>query len=658
MVFFAVALPAIFLFASFVVDVGNWWEHKRHLQMQADAAALAGARAVSIPCDPEAVDAEILKYAGIGGSTYNHQVGDTPAERLHMAVNSETFPLQTTPVDPTVSVGDPCETAMVDVKLTETDVPWFFGIAPALGIDGAEFINARARVSIVKADSLGGALPIGVPDVNPQRGKVQIIDEGDMNVSGDERVLGEAQLNRVGTFNGYAKWEVPATASIPVAMTPGLRNIGTRVIFSSGTSTTCGDTLVECYDSQSDNGLLYIRGYSGQAEGGAPIAGSIGLRATNCSDAYFTYSTTSCATGLSAEVDFGTAVGEDPVAVLGAKVTAVANGKNYATQWVNGRWELPANQLIPLASAGGAVPIELQWEQTKGSRNGVACANGGSNTCKGSFGIVQRAFAGSDGRSGPIRIAKIYDNGLPLSDHSLKSCTQDPPETSCVHNFTVEIGLVGALADAKTVDAPVVALRVEGSQNQSLDCDPGPPTPAPTLKDELANGCTPVYTVNKGTPCPEPNDLLKSPQPWPCVPVQTGNAVGQMAPGINLRVLGDEKPTACTAPNRWDTDFPNFDPADPRIVQVFMTPYGSFSGSGNATVPITNFATFYVTGWVGNKGFANPCQAAGDDFGDIPPETGFIYGRFIKFIQTLPSGGGSEKCDFDSFGACTAVLTD
>jgi hypothetical protein len=42
----------------------------------------------------------------------------------------------------------------------------------------------------------------------------------------------------------------------------------------------------------------------------------------------------------------------------------------------------------------------------------------------------------------------------------------------------------------------------------------------------------------------------------------------------------------------------------------------------------------------------------------MTPEKGFIYGRFIKYIQTLPSGGGTVKCDFESFGACTAVLTD
>ena len=35
-------LPVIILFGMLVFEVGNWFEHKRHLQMQADAGAFAG----------------------------------------------------------------------------------------------------------------------------------------------------------------------------------------------------------------------------------------------------------------------------------------------------------------------------------------------------------------------------------------------------------------------------------------------------------------------------------------------------------------------------------------------------------------------------------------------------------------------------------------
>ncbi len=43
MVLFAIVLPVILVFGSFVLSVGNWYVHKRHLQTQVDAAVFAAA---------------------------------------------------------------------------------------------------------------------------------------------------------------------------------------------------------------------------------------------------------------------------------------------------------------------------------------------------------------------------------------------------------------------------------------------------------------------------------------------------------------------------------------------------------------------------------------------------------------------------------------
>ena len=40
--FASAAIPVFFALAAIVLDVGNWYVHKRHLQTQVDAAALAG----------------------------------------------------------------------------------------------------------------------------------------------------------------------------------------------------------------------------------------------------------------------------------------------------------------------------------------------------------------------------------------------------------------------------------------------------------------------------------------------------------------------------------------------------------------------------------------------------------------------------------------
>jgi hypothetical protein len=201
-----------------------------------------------------------------------------------------------------------------------------------------------------------------------------------------------------------------------------------------------------------------------------------------------------------------------------------------------------------------------------------------------------------------------------------------------------------------------VTLRVVGgSQNQSLDCDPD----WSNLADELANGCRPHYTPNTGNACPaSASTLWASPEPWECVAIQTGSAKNQVPKGLNLRILGDTKPNTCTSPNNWSM-FPNIPAGDPRVLSVFMTPFGSFGGSGSDVFPVTKLGTFYITGWTGQgQGFNNPCQGNGDD--PVPGnEAGNIVGHFIKYIFGLNDGGGSgEVCDFNAFGSCVSVLTE
>src|SRR5437868_5367695 len=80
LVLVALFFPILILMVSFVLDVGNWFEHKRHLQMQADSAALAAALDLRSPCD----DAVVASTAGsYGGGDYNAQVQDRQAD-VHM----------------------------------------------------------------------------------------------------------------------------------------------------------------------------------------------------------------------------------------------------------------------------------------------------------------------------------------------------------------------------------------------------------------------------------------------------------------------------------------------------------------------------------------------------------------------------------------------
>jgi Flp pilus assembly protein TadG len=631
LVMVAVWLPLLVLFSSFVIDVANWFEHKRHLQMQADAAVLAAAREFRFPCSNQPIIDQATAYSG---GTYNAQVGGTSASSVHMLINSRTYYGQSSPTDDSVNTAPPCDASMVDVKMTETDLPWFFKIA------NVPFIDTHARVSILQADTTTGVLPVGVPDVNPRSARITFIDESNGSV------LGSRDLTRSGSAGGLNVWDNSAS---PLPVTVNARHIGVRVALGGGSSTTCGDALVECYDLGSGNGILYARGWTGAGSGaqpGPPIARNVTLFNGTCADPYFSSATASCTIGVRAKVDFGTA---DPTAV-GASVTAVVNGVNYVLTFNAGTGFWESSATIPVPAGAGPVPIELKWEETKGKVGADSCKTGGGNKCKGTFGNVQRAFSATDARSGPIKLAQIWENGS-FWANSFETCSS--VQTQCTHNLVVKIGIAGSLANASGASDPPVELRVVGgSQNQTIDCDPN----QTQLKDELANGCAPAYTKNTGAACPAgATALWATNQPWACAAIQTGTAVNQVSAGLNKRVLGDEKATSCTSPNHWSS-FPNLPAGDPRIIQVFLTPYGTFSGSGSGTVPVTGFATFYLTGWKSSGGgFVNPCEGNGDD---PVADAGYIVGHFIKYVETFNNGGGgTQSCDFNALGTCVAVLT-
>jgi hypothetical protein len=439
------------------------------------------------------------------------------------------------------------------------------------------------------------------------------------------------------------------TAS-PLPITVNAGHIGVRVTLAGGTSTTCGAALVECYDLGSTNGLLHVRGWSNEpvsAQSKLPLARSVTLFNGTCTDPYFVASTSACTIGVRAKVDFAV---PNPTA-LGASVTATVGGTDYPLTYdtASATWQSAASISVPPGT--GPIPIELKWEQTNGSVtiNGKteACKTNG-NKCKDTFGTVQRTFSAGS-RSGPIKLAQVWENGG-FWANSFERCSA--VQTQCTHNLVVKIGVQGSLGNASGVaDAPVSLRVAGGSQNQSIDCD----DKYSNLKDELANGCRPTYTKNTGSTCPgTASALWGTTQPWPCAALQTGGAVNQVPAGLNQRILNNS--STCTSPNHWSS-FPNFPAGDKRIVQVFLTPYGSFSGSGSEVVPVTGFATFYITGWTGQGGgFANPCQGHGDD--PVPnDDAGLIVGHFIKYVDTLSGGTGTESCDFSALGTCVAVLT-
>ncbi|MGH3033362.1 MAG: pilus assembly protein TadG-related protein [Gaiellaceae bacterium] len=619
----ALWLPVIVLFVVFVVDVGNWFVHKRHLQMQADAGALAGGGTFTFPCSDSPIVGETRKYAGDqgAGAPYNLQIPPTDQSNVHVLVNSQSY-WNEGGTDYSDG-GPPCAARMVDVKITEANLPWFFGL------DVVPAINAHARVVIQALHRARGALPVAVPDIDPRVARAYFVDES----SG--AVIGSAPLAKVGTSGGLAIWD---NAGAPLSVPISSSRIGVRIALGGASSTTCGGYLVECYDLESSNGIVYVRGWSSSGSAvppNPPIARDVSLFTGSCPDAYFNSQASSCTIGVSASVDFG-GVPLGPTTIVRAVVGGVEKQLVYDS--ASGRFVSSASNasFFTVNPNAGPLSVELKWEvtQTGVTIQGNDCKPNG-NKCKGTFGIVQRTFSAATAWSGPVEVAQIWEGGVGGANSF---------ETGTTHDLVVRIGIQGNLEVAQSVSDPVVLLRVTGSQNQSVDCDPD----LPNLRDEIRYGCAPEYAINDAVSCPYTTHpaLWASPRPWNCVAIQTGGAVGQVEQGLRDRILGGA--SSCTSPNNWSS-FPNIPPDDPRIVPIFITPFGTFTGTGNEVVPVTNFATFYVTGW-----FSSPCS------GDDPvPDKGYIVGHFIKYIYKLNDGGGSgDLCDFSAFGSCIAVLTD
>jgi hypothetical protein len=661
----ALLFPALLGFGVLAVDVGNWYVHKRELQTQADAAALAGASYFKYPCDNAPITTAAQSYSGKDHNAF----ANVPAARSTFLLNQANFSGQAKPGDAGLS-GSPCSDAAVDVKMTEKNIPWIFGksLTP--------FINAQARVNIRRLAQLDGLLPVGVPAPDAKRVRVTFISEATGEELGHKDLCQEtdpvnglqiwdnASVNAVAwnTGTGSCDKATPAS-SLPLTFNdPKYGKVGVRVqVSGSATAIDCNEPLVSCYDAESSNGAAFVHGWSDQpavtdAANSAPEARSVALLPGTCGEAYFSAQSANCTIGLRAKVDFQPREydasgnprksGNNPV--IG--VAAVVGSSSYDLSWDSGNkiWQTSS---INVPAAAGPQDVKLTWTQTDNKVGTPAQTCGtGKNACTGTTGIVQRTFSASDARSGPMKLLQIGDVSSTSGVNDVQRCSTSHP--SCTTNFVVRVGIGGTLALSKPTDPPTV-LRIGGSsQTQAIDCDPN----VSQLKDEIAQGCKPRYGRNTGQACPDHSQSATqvAGTSWYCLWTQTGQSPSQTSAGMNNRILGNEKASSCTAPNHW----PNYDPADPRIIPVFVVPYGSFQGSGNQAFPIQDFAFFYITGWTGQgNGFDNPCQGHGDD--PVPGnDAGTIVGHFIKYVEPVNNGPDSgTPCDLNSVSGCVAVMT-
>jgi hypothetical protein len=337
---------------------------------------------------------------------------------------------------------------------------------------------------------------------------------------------------------------------------------------------------------------------------------------------------------------------------------------------------------------------------------------------------VQRPFMGDDDRSGPVKFLRLAADancdggGLPnYIDNEAGSM-----QLGVAHCFYMEMGLKGGLA--KDQDEPPIAFNITGaSQSALVDCDDNSSGQGGNLREEIEYACqSPTYSVNKfdTTPlCPSTSQFFVTPKaapfddwaPFRCVMTQTTASAtpGQLLQGFNLRFFGQASNPVCPTENTtwalpnpapWTKGrnywhdannvidaytFAQDDPAparsnrlrddDPRLINLFMTPYNSFGGAGQATFPIVNFGTFYVTGYGkvtgGGLTIDDPCSGGDGDPSlgagrkpppDLPTNSNgvYVWGHFVNNVVPTPGATPSDRlcAPAESFMPCVAVLVE
>ncbi|MCW3101237.1 MAG: hypothetical protein JWL77_6855 [Chthonomonadaceae bacterium] len=667
-------LPLVILVGVFAVDIGNWYVHKRQLQIQADASALAGGTAFQFPCQGSTNTAILAAATDYSGTTHN-RFANIPDARHGVFFNSSTYPFQPSSTSPTA---DPCGAQMLDVKITEKNVPWIF---KALGV--VPFITSHARVELKVAGGVDGLTPIAIPYPVPPYAYGFFIDESNGTAMAvKDKLTGQS----VTTFPLTAPSGPPTNpvqhTSRTLTVDVNTDKIGLRTMMSPTPLTnaqladpqgTCGTTGtgISCYDGTSANSLYSIRRWPTAAESGAtqpvPWVSALRLAQGSCDHPYFSdvpLNASPCRMNLYATVHFNSTVTDQSkqsvtALVAGQTITLSPPTDNNDPTKSTNIWTAMydptkvisgANSGVPVASYSGSSAMTLTLDQLTGQVHGTTCKsnNGKTSPCTVTVNDAQRTY-GASLDSGSISRVEV-DELDPTTGGtnqtfvgSVPACSSSP----CNHDFVVSLDVASFHVGTTPGERPTV-LRISASQGTgSLRCGGGG-----SLANDLAYGCNNDFRPAAPHEC----DGIKTygalppnpPNPWPCVEVKPGTVKNAVDQAMMQRIFGGAN--SCSSPsqdNHWP-QYPAIPDKDPRRVTVFITDFGALDlATGQTTVPIVSFAEFYITGWAGQ---GNECAS-----NDPVPPGGDLVGHFIGAV--VPGTPTNQTCDPTKLAVCTPALT-
>jgi putative Flp pilus-assembly TadE/G-like protein len=628
-VILAMWMPFLLFLFLLVIDVGNWYVHKRHLQMATDAAALAGGAYFGncFSADPsvagaadDTIENSARAYSGGSGSTYNVPAATPAGSGITTLFNSKTFAVAGGPAADDTETEGPCETPhlMLDVKQTETNVPYILaGLVSAI-VPGADTsiagINARARVQLKKETIVQGSLPLAVPDVDPHYVSATFVNEAT-----GATVAGPVSLTKGTAVGGLNYWSGSGSVTVPASAQLNGTTIGVR-IGMGGQPPTCGSANgtggngFVCYDyNATSQGLAVIQGVG--SGGSVDTPNPRVWPTTSCtgspffSDALIVAPATTCAASIQAVMQTpGGNVGPAQMKTFTVTLNGVTKPMTYDA--ADGYWT--SGFVFNLSPQLGPLGATLNWQSTTGKK-----AQAYSN--------IQRVYSALDDSSGPVKALSL----------STSTSTVGAPYTLSpgTHSITVNVGIAGSL-DLKNQATTVMLRLTGGSRTSAVQCDA---SGANAFKQDIINGCQTPYQLNPVGFCPDPSPPAG---PADCIQTETGDMVGPTEQGLNTRLA------SCPPVN-----YPSFDAAtDPRVVKLLITDFSALGGSGTTLVPVTNFAAFYITGWTGGCANNDPPPAG------LDIKKGAIWGHFVKYIEPDPNSTGDQTCDPLQVTPCVPVL--
>jgi Flp pilus assembly protein TadG len=548
-VFFALLIPVIFGIGAIVLDVGNWYVHKRHIQTQVDAAVLATAPGFS-GCFHSIDGASIniantaLAYAGDtlrDPNTTNLQVQE-PGD-VRVVLNSDTY-WQTsdglvpgTPglagagygldYDPNypdgnpLTPGDPCSTSTINAKATDDAAPPLWGLIPFTPSP-----KTRATVEIQRVPEQNGFLPFAVPEIDPA-GVVAIFIDDDTGAIVDwQRLAENTSYDNDGnptTPFPFAAWTtqpleqqvcVSCNATSPrtsVVILVSKDNTSPSIDASSLQNTcTQAPSLIKCYGGYTNgSGLSMIGGFQPAGTGGvggsaippgvptdAPIVRGVSLFALGCSTQsdlsapYFTLQG-DCDANITALIDMGVSGATNPTTYpYCAEINNMTFDENVV---VNGQSLSSFTGSVALPAGGGRQTVSLSGVRHNRNTANSTCRN----TVDVTYSFPNPVAAGyvADDASGPVEYlrltAKSFTGDCTTGGSPIGDANSVPKGNYCYH---VAVGLQKPLRLVPATDDPFL-LRFaskSGSLNQALDCDHSPLK----LSEEVRDGCQTYYSLN------------------------------------------------------------------------------------------------------------------------------------------------------------------